>query len=239
MRLYFGEKINDTLLTISGEDKRHCIRVLRRKINDDIYVIDGTGFTHKCSIVDIHKQYVEAKIVDSVQQVKCPYDLYIAISPLKNPSRFEWFIEKSVEIGIKGIIPTVYKRSEKYRVKPERCIKIMKSAMKQSGNAYLPELKEVHQFKDVIEDSSLYNRKLIASVTDNPVISIQGKDEYDKIVILIGPEGGFAPEETTIAEKSGFRAISFGDSILRTETAGIVACQYIKQQFRNAQNRIQ
>jgi len=153
------------------------------------------------------------------------YRVHVAISPLKNNDRFEWFIEKAVEIGIDEITPLICSRTEKNRIKRERLDNLILSAMKQSVKAYLPILNEPVTV-DEFTGNSYSGRKLIAhcnnEISREPVNDAIRKGE--DVVIMIGPEGDFTPEEVRKAAKAGFVSVHFGNSRLRTETAGVMAC---------------
>ncbi len=153
--------------------------------------------------------------------------MHIAIAPTKNIDRFEWFLEKATEIGINEITPLICHRSERRIVKPERLLKVMTSAMKQSLKAYLPKLNLQKNFSE-FQKNEFAGLKLLANCEEN---SSNHLSKYcsagSHITILIGPEGDFSPEEIEHAGKSGFRSVSLGNSRLRTETAGIVACHTV------------
>ncbi len=152
------------------------------------------------------------------------YNIHVAIAPTKNINRFEWFLEKSTEIGIDEITPMICQRSERKVVKPERLNKVITSAMKQSVKAYHPVLSEATTFKDLISRKHA-GEKYIAYIEEGTHPSLKslytpGKDA----IILIGPEGDFSPEEVLMATDMGFKTVSLGTSRLRTETAGVVVC---------------
>ena len=138
--------------------------------------------------------------------------------------RFEWFVEKSVEIGIDRIVPIICQHSERKEIKAERLEKLMISAMKQSGQTFLPELSETITFKDYVNES-FDGDKLIAHCENG--IKKMLKDSITpgrNTLICIGPEGDFDSSEINIAIEKGFTPVSLGESRLRTETAGVVAC---------------
>jgi 16S rRNA (uracil1498-N3)-methyltransferase len=156
------------------------------------------------------------------------YRLHIAISPLKNPERFEWFIEKSVEIGIDEITPLICKNTEKPGIKSERVNNLIISAMKQSLKATKTVLNEPSSFKDFIS-MDLKGILMIANCNDS-IKRSRISDVYSKnenAIILIGPEGDFSKEEIDSAINREFVPVHLGPSRLRTETAGIAACHSI------------
>jgi 16S rRNA (uracil1498-N3)-methyltransferase len=209
------------------EESRH-FKVLRLKNGDIVYLTDGKGNMHKAEVIDNNYISTKVQIVQSDKEYnKRPFYLHIAIAPTKSPDRFEWFLEKATEIGVDEITPIICERSEKTRLKTERLEKILESAMKQSLSAYLPRLNPARPYNEIIKESSQY-QKFIAYCNDNErselkTVCLPGK----QTLILIGPEGDFTEKEIAFAKKNNFQQISLGNSRLRTETAGVVACTII------------
>ncbi|MDR2010183.1 MAG: 16S rRNA (uracil(1498)-N(3))-methyltransferase [Bacteroidales bacterium] len=226
MKLFFIPDIIN-IQTLSEEESHHCSKVLRLKNNDIIYITDGSGNLYKSKIVAIHPKKTEIEILEVQQEYgKRPYYIHIAIAPTKNIDRFEWFIEKSTEIGIDEITPLLCKNSERKIIKTERLNKIAESAMKQSYKAYHPKINDLTTLNHFIKNNpSLNSQKFIAHCEDEEKIflgkQIEKKSEY---LILIGPEGDFTLDEIHLAKQEHFSPTSLGKNRLRTETAGIVAC---------------
>ncbi len=225
MNLFYTPDItNADTYTLSENESKHAIRVLRLKTNETITLIDGKGTFYTAIISNDNPKRCEVKITNTKNENSSKPKLTIAIAPTKNNDRTEWFIEKSTEIGISQIIPTHSKHSERKKIKQERFVKTAVSAMKQSLKATLPIVTELTSFKEVV-NSSFNGKKYIAHCYKNQQKHF--KDLYTKgenSLILIGPEGDFTQEEVTLALEKGFEPITFGESRLRTETAGIVAC---------------
>ena len=141
--------------------------------------------------------------------------------------RYEWFLEKATEIGVESITPIICDHSERKVVKTARFEKIIQSALKQSLQTYLPELKNPISFKEFVENVSS-PQKFIAHCeeTDKKSLKSQLKPK-DDCLILIGPEGDFSVKEIEIALKHGFIPVTLGNTRLRTETAAIVACHSV------------
>lgn len=205
-------------------DSAHCCRVLRMKEGDEVIVVDGKGKRFRCAIVEAHPKRTAVEIL-SVDDVPAHWGIgiTIAVAPTKNADRMEWLLEKAVEIGVDRVVLLKCRRSERKSMKLDRLEKVMVSAMKQSLKGVLPELTEVSDFKSFVTSapgetqkffgycSSEYPRKEFVKEC------IPGKD----IVIMIGPEGDFAPEEVEMAVANGFIPVTFGESRLRTETAAL------------------
>jgi 16S rRNA (uracil1498-N3)-methyltransferase len=141
----------------------------------------------------------------------------------------EWLLEKATEIGIDEITPVYCAHSERRVVKPARLEKVLLSATKQSLKAYLPRLQPMVPFTDFLKGAPSQAEKYIAYLGQGVKGSL--KDNYrpgTDVCILVGPEGGFSPEEADAAIAKGFQPVSLGPSRLRTETAGLVAVHTIQ-----------
>ncbi len=227
MQLFFGEKISDKELFLSPEDSKHACKSLRKRAGDSIFVTDGNGEIYQCTILDDNMNRVIVNI-DHVVDNPFPrnYNLHIAISPLKNPDRFEWFVEKATEIGIDEITSIICSRTEKGKVNTDRLNRIALSAAKQSVKAKLPRINEPITFEKFIQSTAnSAQQKFIAwCETEHEKLLFEACKAKESALILIGPEGDFTKEEVEKSLQQGFTPISLGRSRFRTETAGIVAC---------------
>jgi 16S rRNA (uracil1498-N3)-methyltransferase len=193
---------------------------------DAVHFTDGAGNMYEGIITEDDPLNMEVSVTGVIKDAgKRQYRLHVAISPLKNDDRLEWFIEKAVELGIDEITPLICSRTEKKRIRKERLEGLILSAMKQSVKAYLPLLNEPVQFTEFI-DKGHTGRRLIAccntELERKAITTTAGRGE--DVLILIGPEGDFTPEEVKLASDAGFLPVHLGDSRLRTETAGVAAC---------------
>lgn len=233
MHLFFTPDISSSIYTLSEDESKHCIRVLRLTFGDKIQLIDGLGGFYEAEIIDNNPKKCTVSIIKSSKEVgKRNHYLHIAIAPTKNMERLEWFIEKATEIGIDEISLINCQNNERTIVKTERLHKVAVSAIKQSIKAYLPKINEVISFKNFIDFNKKFNGlKLIAHCINIGETSINNKPHIktllstpQNILILIGPEGDFTLEEVKFAMENEFAEVSLGESRLRTETAAIYAC---------------
>jgi 16S rRNA (uracil1498-N3)-methyltransferase len=226
--LFYTPDITGKDYTLSEEESKHCVRVLRLQIGDTLHLIDGRGGFYEAEIMDDHSKRCLVKVVKETKDFeKRNNHLHIAIAPTKNIERTEWFLEKATEIGIDEISFLLCDHSERKDVKLERLDKVVTSAMKQSLKAYHPQLHDAERFKYFIK-KPFSGDKYIAHC--EPEEKQHLKDIYIKGVnalILIGPEGDFSPAEIQLALENGFKPISLGKSRLRTETAAVLACAAI------------
>ncbi len=229
MHIFYTKNIQGQIGILDEIESHHCIKVLRLKPGDEVCMVDGIGgFYEGIVSVPDHK----ACTID-IKQAKFEYGkrdfhLHIAIAPTKNIDRFEWFLEKATEIGIDEICPIICQRSERKALRDDRLEKVITSAMKQSLKAYHPVLNHSVSFNDYVKSHAKTGTRLIAHCMEEEKLElIRIKPQNADFTILIGPEGDFSAEELQIAVKEGFIPISLGNSRLRTETAGVVACQII------------
>lgn len=228
MHLFYTPNLQIPIHKLSEEESKHCSRVLRLTEGDKISLTDGKGLFCEAVIKNASPKACIIEIATKISEYgKRNFNLSIAIAPTKNIERFEWFIEKVTEIGIDTIVPLVCRFSERKEIKPERLEKVIVSAMKQSQKAYLPELAPLQNFKQFIK-KPFDGEKYIAHCINSDKRLLKNLVETgDNILILIGPEGDFSPEEVELALSEGFIPVSLGDSRLRTETAGVVACHTV------------
>ncbi|HYQ56948.1 MAG TPA: 16S rRNA (uracil(1498)-N(3))-methyltransferase, partial [Draconibacterium sp.] len=227
-QLFYVPSILGTEVVLNETESKHAIRVLRLEADDEIELIDGKGGFYKAKITDANPKKCKLSIIGSQTEFgKKDFHLHIAIAPTKNIDRTEWFLEKCTEIGIDEITPILSDHSERKVIKPERLEKILVSAMKQSVKAYLPKLNELTKLSDLFSQAT-QTKKFIAHCYDGEKPHLKNVVKPgDDVLILIGPEGDFSPEEVKLALENGFEEISLGDARLRTETAGVVACHIV------------
>lgn len=228
MQLFYVPNISGSKVTLDQTESKHAIKVLRLPHGAHIQLVDGDGGFYEARISDANPKRCELEIVESQLDFgKKNFKLHIAIAPTKNIDRLEWFLEKCTEIGIDEITPLLSEHSERKIIKPERLQKILVSAMKQSVKAYLPKLNELTTFKAFI-GQDYEAKKYIAHCNDGKKNHLKNEvSEDDDVVLLIGPEGDFSPEEVEWAKKYDYQEISLGTARLRTETAGVVACHIV------------
>jgi 16S rRNA (uracil1498-N3)-methyltransferase len=228
MNVFYTPTIASDHFTLSEEESKHCVRVLRMGAGEELVLVDGRGGFYKAVIENADPKKCSVKIVEEQKEFgKRSHFLHIACAPTKNIERFEWFLEKATEMGIDGITPLICDHSERSSVKNERLEKVIVSAMKQSLKAYLPELNEAVKFTEMIK-MDFDGKKFIAHCAEGEKKHLKELIRPgEKILILIGPEGDFSLKEIELALQNGFVQVSLGPSRLRTETAALAACHTV------------
>lgn len=228
MHIFYVPEISGEILILNSPESKHATKVLRLKKGSAVKLVDGKGGLYIAEITDPGHKHCHLKIIESEKEYgKRKFSLHIAIAPTKSIDRFEWFIEKVTEIGIDKITPLLTGHSERKIINSERLEKILISAVKQSVKAYIPKLNSLTKFDDFINNCNNKKRYIAHCLPESKPhlkdLLLPGADS----VIMIGPEGDFTPDEIKKASAENFVGVSLGNSRLRTETAGVVACHIV------------
>ena len=226
MQLFYAPDFITDSYTLCEEESAHCVKVLRASGGDTLHFTDGRGtLIAACVEVADKKRTVVRAVERLAEPHPLPYDLTVACAPTKNIDRFEWFVEKAVEVGCGRVVPLCCDHSERRIVKEDRLRKIAVSAMKQSLKCRLTEVDAMTSFDDFIGadygDAQLFIAHCDPS--DDKRLLRDSVEPGRSVVVLIGPEGDFSPEEVERARAAGFRPVSLGESRLRTETAALAS----------------
>lgn len=217
------------IIVLEEDSSRHIAQVLRMKAGEELQLTDGKGNLLRAEIVEENKKHCRVKVLNAAHKARNARTTTIAISLLKNSSRFEWFLEKATEIGVTEIVPLICERTENQRFRTDRMKAILISAMLQSQQSWMPVLQEPVQFSKTIHTFN-QQQKFIAHCMDEEKRNFVDliSSELSSQLILIGPEGDFTKPEAESALKNHFIPVSLGETRLRTETAGIVAATLLK-----------
>lgn len=222
-----------TLLTgsnyaLDAEQTTHLIKSLRLRLGTTVEVTNGDGQMGEAVFHAQEKQQAQLQITQITDVNRPQPVLHVALSPLKNPDRFEWAVEKMTELGVASITPVLFERTEKPFVKVDRLARIAQSALRQSGGAWLTKINSPQSAKVWIDSLPVNCRKLLPYAIDRQELSaIPPLDATKEIALAIGPEGDFTVAELDFFQKAGFSLCSLGHLRLRSETAAIAAAAKI------------
>ncbi|HEU4716941.1 MAG TPA: 16S rRNA (uracil(1498)-N(3))-methyltransferase [Bacteroidia bacterium] len=224
MHLFYVPDLSGDSVYLSEEESKHAVRVLRLKNSDIVELVDGKGTRAYGRIANDHPKRCGISITEKKTELHSRnYSIHLAIAPTKNAERIEWMLEKCTETGLDEITFLDCENSERSRINMERMEKVAVSAMKQSRQSRLPLIHPLTDFEKFISQD-FHGQKFIAHCSGNErknFAAAVGKGK--NVLVLIGPEGDFSPEEIRLADSNGFGDVSFGDNRLRTETAGLFA----------------
>jgi len=241
----YTEAIAEKNLASFAEDEfQHQIKVLRRRTGDQIDFFDGRGgcFQGRITTIENRNKWFQAEITES-RIFDQPPPLHLLVALPRN-SKLDSIIQKSVELGVTMITPLVTTRTtvrleteKKLKTRKEHWQRIAVASMKQSGNPYLPEINRPKKIEEL--NSELKRNFPLKQIVFHPAAkNLQSLAEFnitrnDTVVIALGPEGGFSPDEIALLDSTGFVAAGLGERILRLETA-VVAALTLVQYFRNS-----
>lgn len=215
--------IFDDTIEILGDEFKH-IKALRLRANDEIIVCDGQMNDYFCLVKNIYKDKAMLSIKKiSKSNTELTKNIFL-FQALTKADKFEFVIQKSVELGVNKIIPIICDycdvKNNPGENKLARWHKISKSAAEQSGRGIIPKILEPMDFKSAVSFSNNIDLNFIAHEKSNCSIKNYSFNS-DSIGIFVGPEGGFSENEIEFAASSNIKAVSLGKRILRTETAAL------------------
>lgn len=203
----------------------HATRVLRLKPGAAVTLTDGDGRWCHARLTATHPR-VLFEADEEIQVPRPPHRIHIALAPTKHHDRIEWFVEKATEIGIQEISFFLSAKTERKSIQLDRLQKVAIAAMKQSQQAWLPQVRPLQTWSDLLQAHA--DERFIAHADPaHPELLSQVAQRRQRYLVLIGPEGDFSPAERDAAMLHGFRKVSLGPHRLRTETAALVACMML------------
>lgn len=227
MHLFLSSDTTAPYATLLPDESRHCVRVLRMGVGDEVWVTSGDGTMCRARVADPDDKACSVEIVERMENYgRRPFHLHLLVAPTKNTARIEWLVEKAVEIGVDRITPIICDHSERGVQKTDRLDRIALSAMKQSLKARRP------QIDSPVKMIECVNAEMWKCESGKFVCYCAGDERHTlrelytpgtDAVVLIGPEGDFSPREIEAALTAGFQPVTLGDSRLRTETAALYA----------------
>lgn len=225
------QAVGEGRVTITGPDVNHIRNALRMCRGESLSISDGEGNDYHCQISSMENGLVEARIVERRESRELPMRLYL-FQGLPKFDKMELIIQKSVELGVYGVIPVITKNAvvkldaKKEKSRLERWQAISESAAKQSGRSRIPKVERIMSLKEALKMAEEFEQILIpyenqpGMDTMKKALKAVGQDTRS-VAVFIGPEGGFDQSEILLAKEHGAVPVSLGRRILRTETAGL------------------
>jgi 16S rRNA (uracil1498-N3)-methyltransferase len=230
-KLFYHSDLSQKEFELSDSEAKHISQVLRYKVGDELNLTDGLGTVAKVSLVEVTKRKVLASIVES-KSVEEPIhqNISVAVGIVKSSDRLEWMVEKLTELGIGEILFLDCERNERKKLNLEKLERKAISAMKQSGQAFKPQLSFL-KWDDLFDLN--FDEKFIAhceSYLPENNLYVESKGMGEKLV-CIGPEGDFSQQELDACIEKGFKPVNLGETRLRTETAALIAAHSLSLSY--------
>lgn len=228
MFVFYTHNIENDRGILDAEEMHHCIHVLRHKVGDSIHVTDGLGHLYTCRINSVSKSNVSFTVENSESKPIPGERCCVAMALTKSMDRMEWFVEKAVELGVSDVVFYQSQRSERSKINAEKLKKTAIAAMKQARHCYLPNIRIYTSLSELLAENEDFAHKFVAfcHLPCRPLADFL-PDAGSKLIV-IGPEGDFSPQEVAFALGSGLQEVALGTTILRAETAAVVAAALLK-----------
>ncbi len=208
-----SENISDETISLTGDEFKHAVKVMRNSEGDILYITNGEGSIFKTEILSIERDNLSARIIETIKTENKFENIYFCIPKLKNPERFKFAIEKCVELGVVNFIVFESIRTISKGSNIKRWKKIVLSAMKQSLRTYLPQIQLVNRLSDI---SEIDGEKIIFEQNAEKNFKFNN-DRNKKYYFVFGPEGGLTDDEIKLFETEEIYTLS--GHRLRSETA--------------------
>jgi 16S rRNA (uracil1498-N3)-methyltransferase len=229
-RFYCPEPPRGGRVRLVADEAHHLARVRRLGPGDKVEVFDGLGHTYPAEVVAVERGRVDLQVLGDPVTEPPPLCALTLATALPKGERLDWLVEKATELGVARLQPLFTERSvvEPRAGKIERLRRIVVEASKQCGRSRLMELEPPIAWTEylVAEHSPA---RMLAHPGCLPAAAWTGVVPGQRAAIAIGPEGGFTEPEVRAGRQAGWQAISLGRTILRIETAALVACALILQ----------
>jgi len=226
--------ISGSRALITGSDVDHARRVLRLKEGDSIELRDGSGRVFASKIISLKADSISCEVISSRSARSEPKTKVSLLQSIPKESKMDMIIQKCTELGVSEIIPVQSERSvvrlseEKKKSRLARWQKIAKEAAEQSGRGIIPRINAILDFNESLKLAGNFDLSVIPwEMEEKTTLKKHLNSGVASILIAVGPEGGFSKAEVDKAVEAGFRSVSLGKRILRTETAGIAALAMI------------
>ena len=227
-RRFFVPGIHSGTATLAGEDAHHLTRVLRVE-KGQRYEISDNARVYLAEVEAARRDLVSFRVIEPIEAVEPPVRvaLYVALIRFE---RIELLVEKATELGVESMSFFAAERSERgldraAGKRAERWQRIAREASEQSRRVRLPEIAAPVSFRDVLADAAPCRLMLDEESGGVPLLTAVGRE--DRVSVLVGPEGGWTDRERASIVEAGWRTVSLGPAVLRTETAAIVALAVI------------
>lgn len=233
------ENISGNFIKIDGKEANHILNVMRLGENEKVTVFDGTGTVYTGFIKEARHKSVTVEIISKItpKRNRAPFIALAQAIPKKD--KMDFIVEKATELGVSSVIPLVTERTivniegEKKGSKVNRWRKIAGEASKQCGRTDVPEIRDIMKFSEFISGIDSFDLALMGCLQKDTIDLREAVDSFKsgKIIVFIGPEGDFAPNEIAAAKEKNCVLISLGNNVLKSDTAALFVMSVLGYEF--------
>ena len=239
MNRYFlpADAWGESALVLTGDEAKHCTRVMRARVGDEVEIFDGVGRRAVGEIEWLSRNEVRCRVLSQSTHPQVPHPITLC-QAIPKGGNMELIVQKAVELGVAVIQPLITShtvaRPDSLGKKQAKWQRIALEACKQCGQNHLPEVREPMSFSDWITKNEPFGTSVIAALDDRAVhlkSFLTKSPILGNVVFLVGPEGDFSPDEYQAAYDAGFHPISFGQIVMRVETATIYGISILQHEI--------
>ena len=227
MHRFHCPELDTDLVELPEEEAHHAASVLRLASGQRVVLVNGRGAHVVAELEEVSRRQVLARVVERREMpLERAHRIHLAVAPTKQMDRYEWFVEKAVEVGVDRITPVMTTRTERAKLRVDRLDRVAISAMKQSLHHWLPVIDEPIALDELLQQALPAQRYFGWCEGEHETLMARYQRGSDALV-LIGPEGDLTHAEADLLRDHGFSAVSLGQARLRTETAALTACTWM------------
>ena len=242
MRYFFIEPddLKQSTVTIDGNEARHMGKVLRLKPGMTVGLSDGCGMQGEARIRTLTRDQVVLEVLRRFPSQREPSGELVVAQALLKDQKMDLLLRQLTELGMTRWLPFISERSvpqpdeRRQASRAARWVRIAREAVKQCRRGRIPELSPVGRLDDVLREAPLFDTRILfweGARHALPMIADSDPGGPRRILVVVGPEGGFSGEEAAAAEQAGFRLATLGPRILRAETAAVAACTLVQHLY--------
>lgn len=234
------EEMTKSVVTVVGREARHMLKVLRLKPGMRVGLSDGCGLQGEARIATMTRDSITLEVLRRYPSPREPAGELVVAQALLKDQKMDLLLRQLTELGMTGWRPFISLRSvpqpdqRRQASRAKRWERIAREAVKQCRRGRVPDLTAVEGLEDVLREGRRFDERLLFwEEAQEPLPAIQRSNRRKplKVLMVVGPEGGFRPEEAALAQVHGFRLASLGPRILRAETAAVAACTLVQHLY--------
>jgi len=233
------ENVKGDSIYIDGDEARHILNVMRLGEKDKVVVFDGTGREYTGFVKKVKAKSLIVEIISTKTPMQDTLPEITLAQALPKKGKMDYIVEKATELGVRRIAPVLSERTvvkiepEKMGEKTDRWQKIARETAKQCGRTDIPEVKAPEKFYNAIDAVNEFDMALVACLSEDTIRLKSAISDFKagKIIVFIGPEGDFTPEEIAMAGNTSCKLVSLGSRVLKSDTAGLFALSILNYEF--------
>ncbi len=235
------EAIEGNMIRLSGPEAHHILDVMRLKKGDSVAAFDGSGREYAGIIKETRPKDLTIEVTSTREAAACEKVAVTLAQAIPKKDKMDYIVEKATELGVHAIAPVetmrtiVRLKGDKAKERVERWQRIAREAAKQCGRTTVPAVEKIKDYDSFLKDAKGYDLSLMACLSEGTIDIKEAlrKRRAKNVLLCVGPEGDFTPDEIVSARSCGMEMISLGPMVLKSDTAGLAALAVINYEYGN------